>query len=256
MLKVAHPAALRPWHRRRAAALVALALAFVTMTCRRNANQPRVLPDKADLAALHAVYGEALYSQDDEETLIRAFFQDRHGGFFLDVGAGDPIRHSTTYYLEKHLGWTGIAVDAIAEYAEAYAKERPGTRFFNYFVGDKSHTAHDFYVSEERNFSSATGADPRGGVYQKRKVATIRLDDLLAREKVDPIDFLSMDIEGSEALALAGLDVARWRPELVCVEISSPELGHTIAEQFALCGCREVSAYRAVDGINRYYSCR
>jgi FkbM family methyltransferase len=226
------------------------------MTCRRNANQPRVLPDKADLVALHAVYGEALYSQDDEETLIRAFFQDRRGGFFLDVGAGDPIRHSTTYYLEKHLGWTGIAVDAIAEYAEAYAKERPGTHFFTYFVGDRSDTARDFYVSEERNFSSATGTDPRGGIYQKRKVATITLDDLLGRQKVGGIDFLSIDIEGSEALALAGFDVARWRPELVCVEISSPELGRAIAEYFALHGCREVSAYRAVDGINRYYSCR
>jgi FkbM family methyltransferase len=226
------------------------------MTCRPKAAPPRGLPDKVELSALRSVYGEALYSQDDEETLIRAFFQDRRGGFFLDVGAGDPIRHSTTYYLEKHLGWTGIAVDAIAEYSDAYAKERPGTRFFTYFAGDKSDTAHEFYVSEDRNFSSATGADPRGGVYHKRKVATIALDDLLGREKVGRLDFLSMDIEGSEPLALAGLDVARTRPELICVEISSPEIGRAIAEYFALRGCREVSAYRAVDGINRYYTCR
>jgi FkbM family methyltransferase len=205
---------------------------------------------------LHATYGEALYSQDDEETLIRAFFQDRHNGFFLDVGAGDPIRHSTTYYLEKHLGWRGIAVDAIAEYREPYAKERPATRFFSYFVGDKSSTTHDFFVSEDRNFSSATGADPRGGAYQKRRVATIALDDLLRREKVNRLDFVSIDIEGSEPMALAGLDIDRLRPELVCIEISSPESGRFIAEYFALRGCREVSAYRAVDGINRYYTCR
>jgi FkbM family methyltransferase len=233
---------------------MALAIACSAGGCRRNAQRP--LPDKVDLASLQALYGEALYSQDDEETLIRAFFQDRRGGFFLDVGAGDPIRHSTTYYLEKHLGWTGIAVDAIAEYAESYAKERPATRFFTYFAGDKSDTARDFFVSEDRNFSSATGSDPRGGVYQKRKVTTIALDDLLEREKVRRLDFLSMDIEGSEPLALAGLDVARYRPELACVEISSPEVGRTIAEYFALRGCREVSAYRAVDGINRYYTCR
>ena len=235
-------------------AALALALAVSLAACRRVPDHP--LPDKVDLAALRAVYGEARYSQDDEETLIRAFFQDRRGGFFLDVGAGDPIRHSTTYYLEKHLGWTGIAVDAIVEYADAYAKERPGTRFFSYFAGDKSDTAHDFYVSEDRNFSSATGADARGGAYQKRKVTTIALDDLLGREKVSRLDFLSIDIEGSERIALAGLDVTRYRPELVCVEISSPELGRAIAEYFALRGCREVSAYRAIDWINRYYSCR
>jgi FkbM family methyltransferase len=236
------------------AALLALPLVCATSACRRDVQ--RVLPDKVDLASLQAIYGEALYSQDDEETLIRAFFRDRRGGFFLDVGAGDPIRHSTTYYLEKHLGWTGIAVEAVAEYAGAYAKERPSTRFFTYFAGDKSDTAQDFFVSEDRNVSSSAGTDPRGGVYRKRTVATITLDDLLKGEKVGRLDFLSMDIEGSEPLALSGLDVARYRPELACVEISSPEIGRTIAEYFALRGCREVSSYRAVDGINRYYSCR
>jgi FkbM family methyltransferase len=243
-------------HWQHGTALLVLTLATSAPACRRSASQQHALPDNIDLAALRAVYGEARYSQDDEETLIRAFFQDRRNGFFLDVGAGDPIRHSTTYYLEKHLGWTGVAVDAIAEYADAYAKERPGTHFFTYFASDKSDTARAFFVSEDRNFSSATGADPRGGVYHKRKVATIALNDLLVREKVNHIDLLSMDIEGAEPLALAGLDVARYRPELVCVEISSPELGRAIAEYFALRGCREVSAYRAIDGINRYYTCR
>ena len=238
------------------ATVLIVALAVSAPACRRSAEQQRILPDKVDLATLHAVYGEALYSQDDEETLIRTFFQDRRGGFFLDVGSGDPIRHSTTYYLEKHLGWTGIAVDAIAEYAEAYASERPATRFFTYFVGDKSDAAHDFFVSEDRNFSSATGADPRGGTYHKRKVTTIALDDLLRHEKVNHLDFVSMDIEGFEPIALAGLDVARLRPELVCIEISSPESGRFIAEYFTLRGCREVSAYRTIDGINRYYTCR
>ena len=243
-------------HRQSATALLVLTLAMSASACRRSASHQRALPDNVDLAALRAAYGEARYSQDDEETLIRAFFQDRRGGLFLDVGAGDPIRHSTTYYLEKHLGWTGIAVDAIAEYADAYARERPGTHFYTYFASDKSDTARAFFVSEDRNFSSATGADPRGGVYHKRKVATIALDDLLGRERVNRIDFLSMDIEGAEPLALAGLDVARYRPELVCIEISSPEIGRTVTEYFALRGCREVNAYRAIDGINRYYTCR
>jgi len=86
-------------------------------TCKYETRPRRTLPTHVDLRSLQAIYGEALYSQDDEETLIRAFFADHRGGSFLDVGAGDPIRDSTTYYLEKHLGWHGIAVDAIAVYA-------------------------------------------------------------------------------------------------------------------------------------------
>ena len=56
-----------------------------------------------------------LYSQFDEELIIRDFFQDRRGGFFLDVGAADPDVNNTTYYLEKNLGWSGIGVDALPD---------------------------------------------------------------------------------------------------------------------------------------------
>ena len=238
------------------AAMLGLVLAAIAPSCRRSHAPQRRLPSRVDLQSLRQVYGEARYSQDDEETLIRAFFHDRRGGFFLDVGAGDPVEHSTTYYLEKHLGWSGIAVDALAEYAKAYAYKRPATRFANYFVGDTSDTTRDFFVSEDRDFSSATGSDPRGGTYRKRRVPTLTLGDLLAREKATRIDFLSMDIEGAEPLALTGLDLRRYPPELTCIEVSSPENARFIAEYFALRGCREVSAYRAVDGINRYYTCR
>jgi len=233
-----------------------LALTLVVPSCQRNVASRRSLPAKVDLAALQQRLGEPLYSQDDEETLIRAFLGDRRRGFFVDVGAGDPILHSTTYFLEHHLGWTGIAVDAVAEYAPAYAQKRPLTRFFNFFAADKSERSRDFFVSEDRNFSSGSGTDPRAGSYEKRRVVTIALNDLLEREHVMRIDFLSMDIEGAEAQALAGLDLARYRPELACVEVSSPESGRAIAEAFTLAGCREVTAYRAVDAINRYYSCR
>jgi len=205
---------------------------------------------------LQAIYGQALYSQDDEETLIRAFFADRRGGLFLDVGAGDPIQDSTTYYLEKHLGWHGIAVDANTDHADGYRGERPATRFFGYFAGRTSKQARDFFVGDDARFSSGTGSDGRGGHYQKRTVATIALRDLLEKERISRIDFLSMDIEGAEPEALAGLDLARFPPELACVEVSSPAAGQAIAEQFAVAGCREVAAYRAVDPINRYYTCR
>jgi FkbM family methyltransferase len=231
-------------------------LTLAAPACRPSAAPRRALPAHVDLATLEQSYGQPLYSQDDEETLIRAFFQDRRGGFFLDVGAGDPIHHSTTYFLEKHLGWTGLAIDAVAEYAQAYAGKRPGTRFFSYFVSDHGDAAHDFFVSEDRNFSSGSGTDPRGGAFEKRKVTTIALNDLLGREKVTRVDFLSMDIEGAEPAALAGLDLGRYRPELACIEVGSPEIGRAVAERFALAGCREVSAYRAIDGINRYYTCR
>ena len=234
-----------------------LMLALVgTAACKQGTRPRHRLPSQVDLRSLQATYGEAIYSQDDEETLIRAFFADRRSGSFLDVGAGDPIRDSTTYYLEKHLGWRGVAVDANAAYADAYAQKRPATRFFSYFAGRTSNLEHDFFLSDDKNFSSGNGMDPRGGHYSKTTVTTVALRDLLKRENVSTIDFLSMDIEGAEAEALAGLDLARYRPELACIEVGSPTIGIAVAEQFAVAGCAEIVSYRAIDAINRYYTCR
>ena len=222
--------------------------------CRPQNTRAHHFPSKVDPATLHARYGDALYSQDDEETLIRAFFEDRRNGVFLDVGAGDPVRNSTTYYLEKHLGWRGIAVDALAEYAADYARLRPATRFFSYFVGDKSGGKRDFYASPERDFSSGTGDDPRGGTYQRRQVPSITLDDLLGHEGLSHVDFLSLDIEGGEPAALAGFSIGRYQPGLACVEIHSAEHGRAIGEYFVMRGYREVAAYRSMDPINRYFA--
>src|SRR6187401_3294015 len=73
-----------------------------------------------------------LYSQNDEELVIRDFFNDRKGGFFVDVGAAQWKDLSTTYFLEKYLGWHGIAIDAQEGYAEGYKQNRPNTKFFGY----------------------------------------------------------------------------------------------------------------------------
>jgi len=56
--------------------------------------------------------GQKFYSWNNEELIIRDFFADRKGGFFLDIGCVHYRDSSNTYYLEKHLRWSGIAVDA------------------------------------------------------------------------------------------------------------------------------------------------
>lgn len=35
----------------------------------------------------------------------------RESGFFCDVGAGDGVWHSNSYFLEKAKGWSGILVE-------------------------------------------------------------------------------------------------------------------------------------------------
>ncbi len=53
---------------------------------------------------------------------LQAYLPD--GGFFIEAGAYDGFRQSTTYYLEKFRGWRGLLVEPIPELARAASKER------------------------------------------------------------------------------------------------------------------------------------
>jgi FkbM family methyltransferase len=204
--------------------------------------------------------GEKLYSQYDEEIIIRHFFGDRRNGFFVDVGCGPPIKGSTTYYLEKHLGWSGIAVDAIADYAPSWQKERPRSRFFSYLVTDHADSLDSFYRAVVPGLSSTqperTIHVPDGREVtitgKEIRIPTTTLDKLLEENGVGEIDFLSMDIEESEPPALAGFDIERFRPELVCIEAANTTR-ERIRRYFESHGYRQIEEYLERDPVNWYF---
>jgi FkbM family methyltransferase len=201
--------------------------------------------------------GKALYSQHNEELVIRDFFQDRRGGFFLDVGCGHPIQASNTYYLEKQLGWKGIGVDGLPEMAAKWRRNRRQSRFFNFIVTDHADTTETFHRAEYWDVSSVPRPDTlpgRLGVKsEKIEVPTITLTKLLDQNQVATLDLLSIDIEGHELKALAGFDIERFRPRLVCIE-SKPANRQGLAAYFKLHRYRQLERYLAHDLVNYYYT--
>lgn len=197
-----------------------------------------------------------LYSQSDEELIIRDFFQDRRKGYFLDVGCAWPIRNSNTHYLEKHLNWKGIGVDGLPEYAQTWRYRRPKSKFFNFIVTDHSDTVETFYRSELAGISATRPLKDPGGrdvKVEEIKVPTITLTKLLDQNGVKKLDFLSMDIEGGELLALAGFDIDRFKPELACIE-AHRDYRPKILEYFAAHGYLRLEQYIRYDEVNYYFA--
>lgn len=198
---------------------------------------------------------EKKYSLFAEELIIRDFFQDLKGGFFVDVGCAWPIKASNTYYLEKHLGWTGIGIDALEDYAAAWKGERPNSKFFNFIVTDQTAARGTFFKSAGLGLSSvsrdAASGKNFGGTMstEEIEVPMITLDDLLDREGIAKIDLLSMDIEGHEATALAGFDIERFQPDLLVIEGHSQQVSEYLAQH----GYQQLLRYAAFDTVNRYF---
>jgi len=226
-----------------AVALVALGL---VVGCQKHEGAPKDI----------LTSGTKLYSQFNEELIIRHFFDDRRGGVFVDVGSWHWRDGSTTYYLEKHLGWSGLAIDAQEPLRKGYVENRPGTKFFSYAVSDKSGEKVKFFLAGQLSsthgdhlklFEKAKDYKP-----QEIEVETITMNDLLEREGVKKIDFLSMDIEEGEPPALAGFDIAKYRPDLICIEAGKP-VREAITTYFAAHDYERIEEYMKLDIVNWYY---
>jgi FkbM family methyltransferase len=206
---------------------------------------------------LEKQYGPGRNSIGVDEWVIRDALQDRRGGVFLDVGASHYQLGSNTYYLEKALDWSGIAVEARAEFGAEYAANRPKTRFVAMFASDVPDRAVQLFVPASNLFvasqSKAEAEEESGGEeLTVREVPTTTLDVVLEQAGVERIDFLNMDIEGAEPQALAGFDVGRYQPGLVCIE-AHLQTRQFILDYFQDRGYRLVGKYLRVDPTNLYF---
>ncbi len=207
------------------------------------------------LAELERKYGPSKNSENHEEWIVRELLGERRGGTFVDIGASHYQQNSNTYFLETSLGWSGIAVDALAGFAADYAVHRPRTKFVAYFVADRSDEAVKLFVnpnqtlvsSSDAEFTKRWGADVTG-----RDVRTITMDDLLTRFGIERFDFLNMDIELAEPKALAGFSIRKYQPGVVCIE-AHPEVRQQILDYFAMNGYVAIGRYLRADTSNLWF---
>jgi len=76
---------------------------------------------------------------------------------------------------------------------------------------------------------------------------------LLDHENVTHVDLLSIDVELHEPQVLAGFDIARFRPALVCIE-AHPEVRQAILDYFAAHRYVVVGRYLRADLLNLYFA--
>ena len=145
----------RWWSTRRFDALevflvaVLIALLASALTAKKYARLAYVAFSAAQEGArLQERYGPSRYSRNEEEWIIRDYFQDKRGGSFVDVGANHYRNDSNTFYLESVLGWSGIAIDPQVQFADDYLTHRPRTRFFSFFVSDVSDANATLYEAD------------------------------------------------------------------------------------------------------------
>lgn len=167
------------------------------------------------------------YSQAGEDTLLDKLLSGKKTGFYVDIGAHDPVFLSNTKRFYDR-GWTGINIEPNPDLICRFKEKRPRDINLSCGAGGKEGTI-SFSVMEQAALSScdpkqvALAAQIGGRVKRTCEVAIRTLESIFSQHVHGPIDFMSIDIEGLEYEALDSNDWERWRPTLICIEAVSDE---------------------------------
>src|ERR1043166_2275289 len=101
------------------------------------------------------LYTMISYAQNFEDVMLNRVFRDRTDGFYVDVGAADPVNLSVTKWFYD-LGWTGINVEPHPEFFEKLQAER--SRDLNLHCGagaaDGEAVLNEFSTKEWSSFAT------------------------------------------------------------------------------------------------------
>jgi FkbM family methyltransferase len=195
------------------------------------------------------------FSQNLEDVLLNRCFGDQIEGTYIDVGAGPHNGYSVTKNLYLQ-GWSGLLIEPVPEYANGHRQNRPRDKVVEVVVGEKDGTT-DFLLVPTTGLSTTNLeiADSLKDIYQSEVISLpeLTLNTIFARENIRTIDLLKLDIEGSELLALKGLDFNLYQPRIIIVEATIPMTATHTDDSVHNLLISVGYTFALFDGLNDYY---
>ncbi len=196
------------------------------------------------------------YSANGEDVILNRLFAGQETGFFVDVGAADPLFENDTRALYER-GWRGINIEPNRGFFDKLAAERPGDVNLNLAVAEHPGeiTFHEVKGTGLSTCSpdEAARAAEKGFEVVEQTVTAATLSAILAEHASGAIDLLKVDVEGLELQVVASNDWDRFRPKVVMVEGTYPE--SPARRQDGVAAFLADRGYRHVyfDGLNDFY---
>jgi FkbM family methyltransferase len=165
------------------------------------------------------------YSQSDEDLIIDTLLNRKPNGFYIDIGAYDPVRFSNTMRFYRR-GWSGINIEP--DYTQFQKIKSVRTRDITLNIGISPKNKTLVYWEINPNTLS-TFLSVQAKAYEKEgfriirqiRVPVSRLFKVIKKyAHSKPIDFLSVDVEGFELDVLKSNNWGKYRPKVLCIELS------------------------------------
>ena len=126
----------------------------------------------------------------------------------MEIGACDGVLYSNSKTLEDHFNFTGILIEPQPLFYSQLAVNRKNCKCYNYAVSNSDDEFIDFI-----------GNNPEGGIVNNTntdiskyinwtpyKVKNSKMKDIISKSEFKYIDFMIIDVEGSELELLHSID--------------------------------------------------
>lgn len=197
------------------------------------------------------------YAQNCEDVLLWRALGQIKNGFYIDVGANDPVDHSVTKAFYD-AGWSGINIEPLPALHESFVSQRPRDTNLAVAAGASDGILTLFDVPSVNGWASperAVADAHRASGYQVAEltVPVRTLASICANYVKGDIHFLKVDVEGFEGEVLRGMDFERWRPWVLVIEATLPNSRVTNHETWEALVTSQRYRFAHFDGLNRYY---
>jgi len=174
-----------------------------------------------------------------DQWAIETVFKHQPNGYFVDLAASDGKHINNTYVLEKQYGWTGICIEPNPNFFQSLIKNRNCIKvqacvdskeheiLFRFNNGVAGGIVDDDTDNNMKIRKTQIQKALASGGAMKMKTKTFAQ---ILKENHAPrvIDFLSMDVEGSETRIFSTFPFHEFTFLAMCIERPTPELNQLL----------------------------
>jgi len=185
-------------------------------------------------------------SQLFQDVFVDFVFQKSSKKRFLEFGATNGMELSNSFMLERHRGWRGVLAEPDPQWHMALRENRPNATIITDCIYSRSGESMQFISSstgvlsslkdhckDDANGPLAGNAMQRLQDFKEIEVSTISLDDVFESYfNGEPIEYMSVDTEGSEFEILSKFNFTKYSPSVVTVEHNYTDAQKKLDEVF------------------------
>ena len=169
-------------------------------------------------------------SQVQQDKLVMRLLNNPKNGFFVDLAANDATNLSNTYQLEKQLDWNGICIEPNPIYWTSLSHRK--CNIAAAVVGKNRMEEIKFRMYPDLKKRAPSGGiegyiDPSIPRSKEKSVELYTVPFLEILEKFDApqsIEYLSLDVEGSEFLVMEAFPFDKYMFKVMTIERPSQDL--------------------------------